>query len=93
MDNLYFNSTVGTFKLSAAGDSFTISSLSAVDLNSHVVPYFQSLTDGQVIEPGTDVTFKLLSPLTGGSQSNLRFYFTIQETGETFTYNVTLQTN
>ncbi|ADD67395.1 Ig family protein [Denitrovibrio acetiphilus DSM 12809] len=85
--------TVGTFKLSAAGDNFTISSLSAVDLNSHVVPYFQSLTDGQVIEPGTDVTFKLLSPLTGGSQSNLRFYFTIQETGETFTYNVILQTN
>lgn len=87
--------TVDTFKLVATGRNYTISGLSAenVSTGSSVVPSFSGLANNQVISSGQTVTFNLQSGLTGGTTVNLRYSFTISETGQTFTYNVGLRTN
>jgi hypothetical protein len=84
---------IETYKLTAAGKDFVIRDLSATDANSVVAPYFHGLSNGQIIADGTTVDFSLVSPLTGGAQSNLRFYFSIEGTDKTFSYSVLLQTN
>ena len=85
--------TVDTFKLTATGANFTVSSLSAIDSTGRVIPFFVNLTNGQTITAGTPVSFTLVSPLTHGSTVNLTYQFTITETGRTFTYTVNLTTN
>ena len=84
---------ISKYQLTAAGNDFVIRNLTATDANSVVVPYFDGLRDGQVIADGTTVDFSLVSPLTGGAQSNLTFYFSIEGTNKTFNYSVLLQTN
>lgn len=86
---------VATYKLSAAGRSFTITNLHAVNLSpgSPVTPSFNGLANGQNIEEGKTVTFKLQSPFTKGARVNLRYSFAVLETGETFSNTVELKTN
>jgi hypothetical protein len=84
---------ISKFKLTAAGNDFVIRNLSATDANSVVVPYFDGLRNGQIIADGTTVEFSIVSPLTGGSQANLNYYFSIEGTNKTFSYSVLLQTN
>ena len=85
--------TVDTFTLKAIGRNFTINNLSAVDSTGRVVPYFDGLSDGQTITAGTSVTFSLRSPLTRNNTVDLSYKFTVAETTNTFTYNVSLRTN
>ena len=86
---------VDTFRLRASGQSYTITNLTAANLTagSSVVPLFSGLSNGQTITDGSTVTFKLQSPFTRGSTVNLRYTFTVQETGATFGYTVQLRTN
>lgn len=84
---------ISKFRLTAAGNDFVIRNLSATDANSVVVPYFDGLRNGQIIADGTTVEFSIVSPLTGGSQANLNFSFSIEGTNKTFSYSVLLQTN
>jgi hypothetical protein len=84
-----------TFRLRASGQSYTIANLAATNLTagSSVMPLFSGLSNGQTITDGSTVTFKLQSPFTQGSTINLRYTFTVQETGATFGYTVQLRTN
>ena len=87
---------VGTFKLTAsAGRSFTITNLIASNLTvgSLITPNFGNLANNQVIAAGQSVSFELRSPFTNGQTVNLRYSFTVQETGQTFSYSVGLRTN
>ena len=86
---------VATFKLRASGQSFTIANLTASNLTSGspIAPLFSGLSNGQTIADGQTVTFKLQSPFTKGSTVNLKYSFTIKETGDTFNYTVQLKTN
>ena len=85
--------TLDEFKLEAVGQNFTITNLVATDFSSTVSPVFVNLTDGDVIIDGTEVIFKLVSPLTGGVQTNQSYKFEILETGDTFEYTRNLKTN
>lgn len=86
--------SVGKFKLVAAGQNYTITNLVAENLSgSAIQPLFTGLANNQVITAGQSVVFELRSPFTGGRTVNLRYRFTIKETGETFNATVTLQTN
>lgn len=86
---------VDTYRLRASGQSYTITNLRATNLTggSSIVPLFSGLSNGQTIADGSTVTFKLQSPFTRGSTVNLRYAFTVQETGATFEYTVQLRTN
>jgi hypothetical protein len=86
---------ISSFSLSASGSNYTIVGLAATNLTpgSPVVPLFSGLVEGQTIANGQKVVFKLQSPFTRGATVNLRFGFTIQETGATFNYSVQLRTN
>ena len=57
-----------------------------------VVPFFDGLEDGQMIEAGTEVTFSLSSPLTNGEVTTPTYTFTVEETGETFTASFSFRT-
>lgn len=87
--------TVDQFKLVANGGSFTIEDLSAVNLTtgSTVAASFSGLTDGMVIYSGQTANFTLESGFTRGQSVNLRYSFTIKETGAKFSYTVELKTN
>jgi hypothetical protein len=87
--------TVATFRLAAVGGNFTITGLTAVNqtTGSNVVPSFTGLTQNQAIGAGTSSTFELRSPFTRGATVNLRYSFTLQETGQQFDYAVQLRTN
>lgn len=82
---------VATFKLRAAGRSYTIINLQATGAPG--APLFSGLANGQVIAEGQTVTFKLQSPFTRGATVLLTYAFTVQETGDTFRYQVQLRTN
>lgn len=86
---------VGTFELIASGQSYTITNLQATNstTGSTITPSFSGLANGQIITAGQTVTFDLMSPFTGGNTVNLTYSFTIQETGQTFSYVVQLRTN
>jgi len=86
---------VATFKLRASGQSFTIANLEAINLTSGspIAPLFSGLSNGQTITDGQTVTFKLQSPFTKGNTVNLKYSFTIKETGDTFSYTAQLKTN
>jgi hypothetical protein len=76
--------TLDTFKLTAEGRSFTIINVSATDITGRVIPYFDSLSNSFLLADGGELTFDLVSPLTGGAQVQLQFSFEILESGETF---------
>jgi hypothetical protein len=86
---------VQTFKLVANGQSYTVGNLEAVNMTSSsaLIPLFHGLLNGQQIGSGQTITFKLQSPFTRGSTVTMRYSFTIQETGQTFSYTVHLRTN
>ena len=85
--------TLDEFKLKAVGQNFTIANLVTTDDSFTVSPVFVGLAGGDVIVDGTEVTFTLVSPLTGGVRTNLSYKFEILETGESFEYKASLQTN
>lgn len=85
--------TLDTFKLLAGGQTFTIINVSATDATGQVTPYFDSLSNGYLLADGEEVTFDLVSPLTGGAQVELQFSFEIAETGETFVAAYTFTSN
>lgn len=88
--------SVGKYKLVASGgQSYTITNLSAQNLTtgSTIQPLFAGLLDNQVIASGQGVVFELRSPFTKGSTINLRYRFTIKETGQTFDVTANLRTN
>lgn len=85
--------TLDEFKLKAVGQNFTIANLVTTDFSFTVSPVFVGLAGGDVIVDGTEVTFTLVSPLTGGVMTNLSYKFEILETGERFEYTRSLQTN
>jgi hypothetical protein len=89
------NYTIDSFKLQAIGQSYTIINLQATNSTSgsHVMPLFTGLTNGQVIAPGQTVSFSLQTPFTLGSSVNLNYSFTVQETGQIFSYAIQLRTN
>ena len=86
---------VDTFEVTAAGQRYTINGLATANLTvgSLVQPTFSGLANAQSIDAGQTVRFKLLSPFTGGQSVTLRYSFGVVETGQTFTYTVTLRTN
>lgn len=83
--------TLNTFKLLAEGQTFTIGDVTAVDVNGLVSPFFDGLTNGDLVNSGEELVFDLVSPLTGGAEAQLQFTFQIVETGESFsaTYRFT----
>ena len=82
---------VATFKLRATGRSFTITNLRAA--SSSVIPVFSGISNGQIIQDGQTVTFKLLSPFTRGATASITYGFSVLETGQSFEYVVQLRTN
>ena len=84
---------VNTFKLLAEGQVFTITNVLATDTTGQVVPYFDNLSNGIMLAAGEEMTFDLVSPLTGGVQVQLQFSFEIAETGETFFASYTFTSN
>lgn len=86
---------VQAFKLKSIGKRFTIDQVTATNTTpgSRIQPFFNGLVNNQIIEDGQTVPFTLRSPFTGGATVKLVYHFRIVETGATFDYNVTLQTN
>jgi hypothetical protein len=84
---------LGDFKLIARVSDFTVGNLSAIDSTGRVVPFFNNLSNGQVIAAGTGITFSLKSPLTNNFTTSLTYTFTILETGDKFTYVVNFRSN
>lgn len=87
--------TVGNFQLQATGRSVTIANVAAVDLttNTNINAYFLGLKDGQVIAGGQAAAFQLLSQATSGQTIHLLYTFSIVETGDVFSFDVSLKTN
>ncbi|WP_192930019.1 PKD domain-containing protein [Sphingomonas sp. NIC1] len=87
--------TIDKFSFTATGGSFTIQNATAVNLTtgSSVAASFTGLSNGTVIQSGQTVNFSLLSDFTRGQSVNLRYEFTIKETGDKFSYTVELRTN
>ncbi len=87
--------TVDKFRLVANGGSFTIQNVTATNLTtgSKVAASFGNLTNAMVVANGQTVNFSLESDFTRGQSVNLRYEFTIKETGEKFSYTVELKTN
>ncbi|WP_146186267.1 PKD domain-containing protein [Limnohabitans sp. WS1] len=87
--------TITSFKLIASGQNYTVTNLQAINLttSSLITPFFNGLSNGQIITAGQTVLFSLQTPFTQGVTVNLNYSFTIQETGETFNYTVATRTN
>ena len=85
--------TLEEFKILAEGQNFTIINRVADDSSNNVSPYFDGLSSGAVLIDGAEVEFKLVSPLTGGTTTNLSYTFEILETGETFSVTRTFTSN
>lgn len=91
-DNTY---KISQYKLQVTGADYTIADLKATNLTSgsNVVPSFEGLSNGQVVASGKPVSFSLRSTYTNDKTVNLKFSFTIKETGESFTYTSIFKTN
>ena len=87
------NFTVDTFKVAAAGTSFMITNVTAVDSTGKVVPAIVGLVSGQVIPAGSSATFSLVSPKTNGATAKLSYKFFVAETGQSFVYNADFTSN
>lgn len=87
--------TIDKFSFSASGGSFTIQDVTAVNLTtgSNIAVSFGNLANGTVVQSGQTVDFSLESGFTRGQSVNLRYEFTIRETGDKFSYTVELRTN
>lgn len=85
--------TIGEYRLTALGQDYVITELSATDDNNLVVPEFSGLVDGQIIAAGDSVDFTLLSPKTGNQQANVVFRFAVEGTDKTFQVRRLLTTN
>lgn len=85
--------SLGTFKLVAEGQNFTLINVTATDSSAQVVPFFTVLSEGYDLVDSTEVEFELVSPLTRGATVSLNFSFEIQETGDTFSANFTFRSN
>lgn len=81
-----FPVTVATFQLVAKKLNYTIQNLSATDATGRVVPAFSGLSNGQQISVGQLVTFNLVCPRTYREKVELKYFFKIAETGESFTF-------
>lgn len=83
------------YKLVANGSDYTITDLKVENLttDSTIRPSFDGLKDGQVVTTGQPLTFALRSTYTDGAAAKLRYSFSIKETGQKFSYTVTLKTN
>ena len=78
---------MGTFKLLAEGQNFTVINVAVTGNTTQVTPYFTVISDDYEVVDGTELEFELISPLTRGATVTLNFSFEIQETGDTFTSN------
>lgn len=87
------NFTVDTFKVAAAGTSFMITNVTAVDSTGKVIPAIVGLVSGQVIPAGSSATFSLVSPKTNGATAKLSYKFFVAETGQSFVYNADFTSN
>lgn len=87
------NYTIGTFKLTAVGANFTVTSLSATDSTNTVAPTFGGLSQSQVISAGSSAVFTLLSPKTSNATAKLTYRFVVAETGQVFSYSVDFKSN
>ncbi|MGK5008770.1 PKD domain-containing protein [Janthinobacterium sp. MDB2-8] len=87
------NFTVDTFKVAAAGTSFMITNVTAVDSTGKVVPAIVGLVSGQLIPAGSSATFSLVSPKTNGATTKLTYKFFVAETGQSFVYNADFTSN
>jgi hypothetical protein len=87
------NFTVDTFKVVAAGTSFMITNVTAVDSTGRVVPAIVGLVSGQVVPAGSSATFSLVSPKTNGATAKLSYKFFVAETGQSFVYNADFTSN
>ncbi|MEG3165525.1 PKD domain-containing protein [Sphingomonas sp. PB2P19] len=87
--------TIGKFSLAAGGGDFTIQDVKAENLTpgSSVAVSIRNLKNGAVVSAGQVVGFELTSGLTRGQRVKLRYSFSIKETGDTFSYSITLTTN
>lgn len=87
--------TIDSFRIAANGGNFTLQDVTARNLTSGstVSASFRGLNNGMVISSGQSVSFSLESGFTRGQSVNLRYDFTVKETGEKFTYAVDLRTN
>ena len=85
--------SLGTFKLLAEGQNFTITNVVVADNTSQVIPYFTVISEDYELIDGTEVEFELISPLTRGATVMLNFSFEIQETGDTFSSSYTFTSN
>ncbi|POP52728.1 PKD domain-containing protein, partial [Zhongshania marina] len=85
--------TLGEFRLEALGTDFNVTSLQAIDRNGIVAPRFVGLVNGDTVSAGSSISFKLETPKTNNQQADLLFSFTIQETGETFSFQRLVKTN
>ena len=86
---------IRSFKLTARGQSYTITNLQATNLTSGstITPFFSGLVNGQVIAAGQTVTFTLQTPFTRGSTVNLNYSFKVQGSDGAFNYDVQIRTN
>jgi len=85
--------SLGTFKLLAEGQNFTVINVAVTDNTTQVTPYFTVISDDYELVDGTEVEFELISPLTRGATVTLNFSFEIQETGDTFSSSYTFTSN
>ena len=70
--------SLGTFKLLAEGQNFTVINVAVTDNTAQVTPYFTVISDDYELVDGTEVEFELISPLTRGATVMLNFSFEIQ---------------
>ena len=85
--------TIDSFKMIAVDGQFTIVNVEAVNKTSGIQPYFVGIDENDILSNGEEVSFELVSPLTGGATVELEFTFEILETGNTFSSRVVLTTN
>ncbi len=86
---------IAQYKLQVNGADYTVANLTATNLTSgsSVAASFEGLSEGQVVTADKPVSFALRSAFTNGKTVNLKFSFTIKETGETFSYTTVFKTN
>ena len=82
-----------TYKLVAQGKDFTITSITAVDLNGFTSAWFEGLEEGSIVKAGEEIEFSLVSTLSGGQQALLQWSFEVEDKGVQFVNTVFFQSN
>lgn len=83
----------GHFRLTARNQDYQVGDVVATDENGVTTAQIDGLESGQVIEAGEQVTFSILSGLTGGQQAKLKYTIDIDGLGRIFTYTINLVSN